>query len=96
MRRGKNTLLGLKMCTCELSLSYTDPAVNRGSLMSEEVDKHGIDSRFYPRLSSANGLDSINRLLCNFEDDCRVRGDCLLHFFCWFEELCDRLEEQNH
>lgn len=32
------------MCTCEPSLSYVDPDVNRGSLMSKEVDKHGIDS----------------------------------------------------
>lgn len=43
-RRGKSTLLGLTLGTCELSLSYSDPDVNGGSLMSEEVDKHFIES----------------------------------------------------
>lgn len=84
---GETTLLWLKMCTCELSLSYADPDVNRGFLMSRRVDKHGIDSSFHPRLSSAHGLNSINWLGCNVEVNCPVRDDCLLHTSCWFEEL---------
>lgn len=61
--------------------------------MSKEVDKHGIDSPFYLRLPSANGLNSINRLVCNFEDNCLVRVDCLLHFFSWFEDLDNSPED---
>lgn len=38
----KNTLLGLKMCTCELSLLNVDPDVNRSFLMSKKVDKPAL------------------------------------------------------
>lgn len=62
------------MCTCELSLSHADPDVNRGPLMSKEVDKQAFiapppptPTPFYLGLSSANGLYSINQLVCNFE-----------------------------
>ena len=48
LRTRETSLPWLEMCTCELSLSYTDPDVNRGSLMSGEVDKHGIDSPSLP------------------------------------------------
>lgn len=62
--------------------------------MSEEVDKHGIDSHFYSGLSSANGLNSINRLVCNFEDNCLSSEGWLFAFF--VSEVSDNVKEQKN
>lgn len=108
-REKKHTLLGLKMCTCELSLSHADPDVNRGPLMSKEVDKqafiapphHPTPTPFYLGLSSANGLYSINQLVCNFEGQLSSDGSLVfsassfLFLSRWFEDLGVSLEEQR-
>lgn len=52
---------GLKMCTCELSLSYADSDMNRGLLNERRSGQTGIDSAFnlgllsvkWPRLHQA-------------------------------------------
>ena len=61
--------------------------------MSKEVDKQGIEYRLYPSSSSANGPNSTKQLVCNFEDNCLMRVERLLHLRLWFEDLGDSPEE---
>lgn len=65
---GKPPSSDWKCAPVSLPLSRQDPDVNRGPLMSKEVDKQAFMRLFSPGLSPANGLYSIKQLVCNFED----------------------------